>query len=158
MSAAAQFHDEEILGKAYDSRLMKRLLKYTRSYRWIIVAAIVILLLTAVLQTALAFVTKTGIDEHIVPKNTDGFGMVALTYLAIILLLLALSYGQIYLTMWLGQRIQHDIRMQIFRHLQKLDLSFYDKNPVGRMVTRVTNDVNSMEMFITHGVPMTMWK
>ncbi|UCD65213.1 MAG: ABC transporter ATP-binding protein [Candidatus Zixiibacteriota bacterium] len=131
---------------------MRRLLKYTRSYRWIIVLAVLVLLVSAVLQTALAFVTKIGIDEYIMARQAEGFETIALSYLAIIIVLLGLTYAQIYLTMWLGQQVQHDIRMQVFRHLQKLDLSFYDKNPVGRMVTRVTNDVNTLNELFSSGV------
>lgn len=150
--SAVGFHDEETLGKAYDSRLMKRLLTYTRPYRWFIVLAVVVLVLVALLQTALAFITKHGIDEYIMPGKAEGFGNIALAYLAIILFLTLAGYVQIYVTMWLGQKVQHDIRMQIFAHLQRLHLGFYDKNPVGRMVTRVTSDVNTLDELFSSGV------
>lgn len=152
MSAAAGFHEEEVLGKAYDARLMKRLLKYTRPYRWAIVLAVFVLIAIGLLQTSLAFITKSGIDEYIMPGKAEGFGNIALLYLGIIIILLFATYLQIYLTMWLGQKVQHDIRMQIFRHLQGLHLGYYDKNPVGRMVTRVTNDVNTLDELFSSGV------
>jgi len=152
MSAAVGIHEEETLGKAYDARLMKRLLTYTRPYRWIIVLAVGVLVLIALLQTSLAFITKYGIDEYIMAGRTEGFGLIALAYLGMILLITFALYTQIYVTMWLGQKVQHDIRMQVFRHLQQLHLGFFDKNPVGRMVTRVTNDVNTLNELFSSGV------
>lgn len=150
--SAKSFHEEEVLGKAYDARLMKRLLVYTRPYRKVIVGAVVILLLNALFQTSLAFVTKRGIDNHIMPKVEEGFYLLALLYLAIIILQMLTTYAQIYITMWLGQKVQDDIRMEVFSHLQKLHLGFYDKNPVGRMVTRVTNDINTLNELFSDGV------
>ncbi len=150
--SAAGYHEEEVLGKAYDARLMRRLWKYTRPYRWIMVLAVFVLVVNAALQTSLAFVTKNGIDNHIMVGVAEGFDRLALLYLAISAVLLIATYVQIYVTMWLGQRVQHDIRMQIFRHLQKLHLGFFDKNPVGRMVTRVTNDVNTLNELFSSGV------
>ena len=152
MSAATGYHEEEILGKAYDARLMRRLLKYTRSYRWIIALAVFTLMINALSQTSLAFVTKIGIDDYIMPGKSEGFENIALIYLEIIFFMIFSSYIQIYVTMWLGQKIQHDIRMQVFRHLQRLHLGFYDKNPVGRMLTRVTNDVNTLNELFSSGV------
>ncbi|MEW6413602.1 MAG: ABC transporter ATP-binding protein [Candidatus Zixiibacteriota bacterium] len=150
--SATGYHEEEVLGKAYDARLMRRLWKYSRPYRWIIVLAVSVLVVNAVLQTSLAFVTKNGIDNYIMKGVAEGFEKIALIYMAITAVLLVASYTQIYVTMWLGQRIQHDIRMQIFRHLQRLHLGFFDKNPVGRMVTRVTNDVNTLNELFSSGV------
>ncbi len=152
MSAAIGFHEEETLGKAYDARLMKRLLKYIRPYRWVIVLAVFTLVVIGLLQTSLAFITKTGIDDYIMPGKTEGFDRIALGYLGIVILLLVGTFAQIYLTMWLGQKVQHDIRMQIFRHLQGIHLGYYDRNPVGRLVTRVTNDVNTLNELFSSGV------
>ncbi len=147
-----QIHDEEVLGKAYDSRLMKRLLAYTKPYRWVMVLAVTMLVMTALFQTALAFITKIGIDDFMLTGNADGFEIVALKYLAIIFGILFASFIQIYTTMWLGQKVQDDIRMELFAHLQKLNLGFYDKNPVGRLVTRVTNDINTLNELFSSGV------
>ena len=152
MSAATGYHEEEILGKAYDARLMRRLLKYTRSYRWVIALAVLLLVVNALLATSLAFITKIGIDDHIMTGKMEGFANLALLYLGIIITFLLASYGQIYVTVWLGQKVQHDIRMQLFRHLQRLHLGFYDRNPVGRLVTRVTNDVNTLNELFSSGV------
>ena len=152
MSGSQSYHEEEILGKAYDARLMKRLLTYVRPYRWVIVLAVLSLLLSALFQTSLAFITKQGIDNYILKGNADGFHGIALAYVVIIVLTLVVSYVEIYSTWWVGQHVQHDIRMKIFRHLQNLHLGYFDKNPVGRLVTRVTNDVNTLDDLFSSGV------
>ncbi|MCK4573903.1 MAG: ABC transporter ATP-binding protein, partial [candidate division Zixibacteria bacterium] len=152
MSAGNNYHEEETLGKAYDARLMKRLMGYVRPYRPMVVAAVAMLLLNAGFQTSLAFITRWAIDDHIVPGVAEGFGLVALAYLGIVVLMTFSSYGQIYLTMLLGQKVQHDVRMKVFKKLQRLHLGFFDKNPVGRMVTRVTNDVNTLNELFSSGV------
>jgi len=150
MSATNRYHEEEVLGKAYDGRLMRRLLTYMKPYRRVVVLAVVFIFFAAVAQTSLAFITKYGIDHYIEQEVSDGFFNVALMYLGAISLILLFSLGQIITTVWIGQKVQHDLRMQVFRHLQQLHLGFFDRNPVGRLVTRVTNDVNTLnEMFST---------
>ncbi len=146
------YHEEEALGKAYDARLMKRLLRYLRPYRHVVVLAVILLLLSSLFQISLTFLIQIGIDDYIKVQNKSGLGNIALLYLGAIVLALLASYAQLFLTMWLGQKVQHDIRMQIFRHLQKLHLGFFDKNPVGRLVTRVTNDVNVLNELFSSGV------
>ncbi len=147
-----QIHDEEVLGKAYDARLMKRLLVYTKPYKWVVLLAVSMLVLNALFQTALAFITKTGIDDYILAGTADHFDILALKYLGIIFGLLIVTFFQIYSTMWLGQKVQDDIRMELFAHLQKLHLGYYDKNPVGRLLTRVTNDINTLNELFSSGV------
>lgn len=150
--AALNYHEEEALGKAYDARLMKRLLGYLRPYRRVVAAAVVLLLLSSLFQISLTVLTQIGIDDYIRTGDAAGLKLIALLYFGAILLVLAASYAQLYLTMWLGQKVQHDIRMQIFKHLQKLHVGFFDKNPVGRLVTRVTNDVNVLNEMFSSGV------
>ncbi|MFH2048248.1 MAG: ABC transporter ATP-binding protein [bacterium] len=152
MTSANGYHEEEALGKAYDARLMKRLLKYMRPYRTMVVFAIILIFLGAAAQISLAFITKHGIDQYIDKGIAEGFKSVAWYYLGIIFLVLLFSYAQIMVTVWLGQKVQHDLRMQIFRHLQNLHTGFFDKNPVGRLVTRVTNDVNTLDELFSSGV------
>ncbi len=150
--SAKQIHDEEVLGKAYDARLMKRLLVYTKPYKWVVLLAVSMLVLNALFQTALAFITKTGIDDYILAGTADNFDILALKYLGIIFGILIVTFFQIYTTMWLGQKVQDDIRMELFAHLQKLHLGYYDKNPVGRLLTRVTNDINTLNELFSSGV------
>lgn len=150
--ASHGLHEEEALGKAYDARLMKRLLTYLRPYKSATAFAVLLLLVAALAQVALPFLTQYGIDNYIKAKDAHGLGLVALAYLGVMLLMLAATYGQTYITMWLGQRVQFDIRMELFRHLQRLHLQYYDRNPVGRLLTRVTNDVNVLNDMFSSGV------
>ncbi len=152
MSAAGNYHEEEVLGKAYDARLMKRLMRYMKPYRWIVIVAVLGLFFAAAAQISLAFITKYGIDNYIEARRADHFEYVAFLYLGVILLILGFNYVQIIATAWLGQKVQHDLRMQVFSHLQRLHLGFFDKNPVGRLVTRVTNDVNTLNEMFSSGV------
>jgi ATP-binding cassette subfamily B protein len=145
-------YEEEALGKAYDSRLMKRLIKYIRPYRRHLTAAVCLLLLVSLSQVIQARLLQLGIDNHITPGNENGFIEIILAFFGVIVLTLGASFGQMYLTQWLGQRVQYTIRMQVFRHLQGLHLGFFDKNPVGRLVTRVTNDVNVLNEMFSSGV------
>ncbi len=146
------FHEEEALGKAYDSRLMKRLLAYLRPYRKPTALAVFLLLVGSAAQVALPWLVQVAIDDYISKGNAEGFGLIVLGYLAIMLISFGSVYGQTFITMWIGQKVQYDIRMQVFRHLQKLHLGYYDKNPVGRMLTRVTNDVNVLDELFSSGV------
>jgi len=146
------YHEEEALGKAYDSRLMKRLLTYLRPYRGAVFWAVVLLLSGSGLAIAVPYMIQIAIDNHITPGRLEGLDLLALAFVGVILVSGAVRYSQTYLTVWLGQKVLHDIRRQVFGHLQKLDLSFYDKNPVGRLVTRVTSDVNTLDEMFSSGV------
>jgi len=152
VSGAAQYHEEEVLGKAYDARLMRRLMRYVKPYKWVAIVAVIVLLIVAVLQTGLAFVAKWAIDDFIKPGVKEGFENMAIAYLGISVAVFAFTFAQIWITMLLGQKVQHDIRMQVFGHVQKLHLGYFDKNPVGRLVTRVTNDVNTLNELFSSGV------
>jgi len=146
------YHEEEVLGKAYDSRLLKRLLTYLRTY-WIQVSiGVLILLIGTGLELAGPFIIKAAIDQHITPRITEGLSTLVLIYIAILLVQFVTKVGQTYLMQWIGQHVVFDIRMQIFRHLQKLSLSFFDKNPVGRLVTRVTTDVETLNEWFSAGI------
>jgi ATP-binding cassette subfamily B protein len=152
VSAAGQYHEEEALGKAYDARLMKRLLRYVRPYRWMVVVAVALLLVNSVAQISLTFLTQIAIDDYIKVGDQQGLLHLSLGFLGVVLLVLGTTYAQMYLTLWLGQRVLDDIRMQVFKHLQRLHLQFFDKNPVGRLVTRATNDVNVLNEMFSSGV------
>ena len=145
-------HDEEILGKAYDSRLARRLLTYLRPYRH--VAAVAILLTVAVSALALVgpYLTKVAIDRHILRRDLAGLNVVAAQFVGFLVAQFALSYLQSYLMNWMGQKIMFDMRMQIYRHLQRLEVAFFDRNPVGRLMTRITSDVDVLKDLFTSGV------
>jgi len=147
-----QQHEEESLGKAYDSHLMRRLLRYLAPYRIQVLAAIVIIIVASLMQVSGPFLTKIAIDRYIVNKDFGGLNRVALVYLSIILFGFLLGYIQTYIMQFTGQKIMVDLRLEIFSHLQKLPLAFFDKNPVGRLMTRVTTDVDVLNELFTAGV------
>ena len=160
--------EEEVLGKAYDSRLMKRLLTYLRPYWWQSTVAISAIFLKVflgpdVLGPYLVAITidkylsahayhGSLLDRWLSPNPWTGVGQVALLYLASLLFNFVLEFVQTYLMQWTGQMVMYDLRSQIFRHLQEMHVGFYDKNPVGRLVTRVTSDVDALNEMFTAGV------
>jgi ATP-binding cassette subfamily B protein len=145
-------HEEEVLGKAYDARLMRRLLGYLRPYKLQVAIALMAIIGASVLQLAQPWLMKVVIDRYIATGNVDGLNRIALAFLAILLASFALEYVQTWTLQITGQRIMFDMRMQIYGHLQRLDLQFYDKNPVGRLMTRVTSDVDVLNDMFTAGV------
>ena len=145
-------HTEEALGKAYDSRLMKRLLTYIRPYRLHTAAGALSLLSVGALQLYLITLVQKAIDDYIAFGDSDGLRQIALIYLGAMALKFVLEYFQIMVTARMGQEVQQDIRMEVFTKLQKMDLKFFDRNPVGRLVTRVTNDVNVLNELFSSGV------
>ncbi len=149
---SAQYHEEVALGKAYDGRLMKRLLRYVRPFVWMVVVATALLLVSSSLRVSMAFLTQIGIDDYIQTGDAAGLGRIALAFLAVIFVILLASYGQQFLMQLLGQRVLHTIRMELYAKLQRLHLRFFDRNPVGRLVTRVTNDVNALNETFSSGV------
>jgi ATP-binding cassette subfamily B protein len=146
------YHDEEVLGKAYDARLMRRLLTYVRPYRRQVVFAIAAIIAGSVLQLAPPYLTKIVIDRYIPARDLAGLGTIAVLFLVTLVGSFALEYIQTWTTQMTGQRIMFDLRMQVYSHLQRLDLRFYDRNPVGRLMTRVTTDVDVLNDLFTAGV------
>jgi ATP-binding cassette, subfamily B, multidrug efflux pump len=144
--------DDEILGKAYDARLMRRLLRYLWPYRWQAGLALAAIITNSVLQLVPPFLMKKAIDQHIATGRLAGLGIVAAQYLAVLVASFGLEYLQTWLMQMTGQRIMFDLRMQIYERLQQLDLRFYDRNPVGRLMTRVTSDVDVLNDLFTAGV------
>ncbi len=146
------FHEEEILGKAYDARLMRRLLAYLRPHTWYVLGALLALVGDAATQLVPPYLVKMAIDQYIAQGDLAGLNNIALVYLAVLAAAFTLEYVQTYMMQMIGQRIMFDMRMQIYTHLQRLDLSFYDRNPVGRLMTRVTTDVDVINDLFTSGV------
>src|SRR4029450_7188317 len=146
------FHEEDVLGKAYDARLMRRLLGYLRPHKWYVAGALLALVGDAVTQLAPPYLVKIAIDQYIAQGDLAGLNNIALVYLAVLVASFSLEYAQTYMMQMIGQRIMFDMRMQIYAYLQRLDLSFYDRNPVGRLMTRVTTDVDVINDLFTSGV------
>jgi len=145
-------HEDEITGKAYDSQLMKRLLKFLYPYKFKLVLAVFFLLIFAACELLGPYLIKVAIDREIATKNLKGLSIITIFYFAIIGLQFVVNYLNQYLTQWLGQYVMYDIRTKIFSHVQKLPLSFFDKTPVGRLVTRLTNDVETLNEMLSSGV------
>jgi ATP-binding cassette subfamily B protein len=158
--------EEEVLGKAYDSRLMKRLLRYLRPYRLQVAIALVSIILKAGADVLGPFLTMVAVDRYLAPATKapsllarwlspnplTGIAEIAAIYVGLILVSFLLEYLQTYFMQWAGQMVMFDLRSEIFRHLQRMHIGFYDKNPVGRLVTRVTTDVDALNEMFTSGV------
>jgi ATP-binding cassette, subfamily B, multidrug efflux pump len=158
--------EEEILGKAYDRRLMRRLLKYLRPYRWQVAIALVSIVMKAGADVLGPYLVKVAIDRYLAPvKSVDsglwswlskspmtGIAQISSIYFGLLALTFVFEFLQTYFMQWTGQKIMFDLRSQIFRHLQRMHVAFYDKNPVGRLVTRVTTDVDALNDMFTSGV------
>jgi ATP-binding cassette, subfamily B, multidrug efflux pump len=145
-------HDDEILGKAYDARLMRRLLHYLRPYWRQVGVALGAILVGSAASLAQPYLIKVAIDRYIAAGRLDGLDRIALLYLVILVAAFAAEYVQTWSMQFTGQRIMFDLRMAIYGHLQRLDLRFYDRNPVGRLMTRVTSDVDVLNDLFTSGV------
>ncbi|HEY1802470.1 MAG TPA: ABC transporter ATP-binding protein [Terriglobales bacterium] len=158
--------EEEILGKAYDSRLMNRLLTYLRPYWWQVTIALVSIVLKACADVSGPYLVKVAIDKYLAPakrahsflgdhlslRPLTGIAQIGGIYVGLLVFAFALEYLQTYYMQWTGQLVMFDLRSQIFRHLQRMHVAFYDKNPVGRLVTRVTSDVDALNEMFTSGV------
>ena len=152
MAAGTASHEEEALGKAYDARLMRRLLAYLRPHRGRVATAVTVLLLAAAVELTGPILTKIAIDRAIPEGDVPLLLLLAVILLASLLLAFALEAVQTILTTWLGQHVMYDLRRQIFGHLQRLPLPYFDRNPVGRTMTRVTSDVEVLNELFSSGV------
>jgi ATP-binding cassette subfamily B protein len=180
----AEQHEDEVLGKAYDARLMKRLLGYLRPYKWQTALALGSIILKAMCDVAGPVLTMIVIDRYLTPAGAVhpaagssaaalnpqlhalhdwvathlsgdpliGINQVAAVYVVLLLISFGLDYLQTYYMQWVGQMAMFDLRAEIFRHLQAMHVGFYDRNPVGRLVTRVTTDVDALNEMFTAGV------
>jgi len=143
---------DEVLDKSYDARLLRRLLLYLRPYRGLTALAVLLLLGGAGLALIGPLLTQRALDVAIPLRDTGLLGTLAAVFLAALVLEFMVEYGQTLLTTYLGQRVMYDLRMQIFDHLQRLSISYFDRNPVGRLMTRVTSDVETLNELFSSGV------
>jgi len=162
----ASNQEEEVIGKAYDSRLMRRLLTYLRPYKWHVVIALVAIVLKSVADVLGPFLTKIAIDKYLAKAPNShswigdrlssaplvGIAQIGGLYIGLLIFTFVLEFIQTYTMQWTGQKVMFDLRSQIFRHLQHMHVAFFDKNPVGRLVTRVTTDVDALNEMFTAGV------
>ena len=146
------FHEEDVLGKAYDGRLARRLLGYMRPYRGLIAASAVAIVANALVQLAEPWLVRLAIDDYIAHGDLAGVNRIALLFLLALLCGFVLEFVQTWATQMIGQRIMFDLRMEIYGHLQRLGLRYYDRHPVGRLMTRVTSDVDVLNDLFASGV------
>ena len=165
---AANIHEEDVLGKAYDSRLMRRLLTYLGPYKWHVGIALGAIILKSGADVLGPYLTKIAVDKYLVKATgpaahswlgshlsadrLTGIAQISGLYISTLIVSFFLEYAQTYYMQWTGQKVMFDLRSQIFRHLQQMHIGFYDKNPVGRLVTRVTTDVDALNEMFTAGV------
>ena len=161
--------EEEVLGKAYDGRLMRRLINYLRPYKLEVFFALVFLLINAALQVVGPLLTKLAVDRFLVPAGASthtpldpylshdpwiGIAQISGIYLVALIGALLCDFGELYLMQWVGQKAMFDLRRELMAHLQRLDVAFYDHNPVGRLVTRITTDVDALNELFSSGLLM----
>lgn len=145
-------YEEEVLGKAYDSRLMARLLRYLGPYKWQVAGAVALLMLSSATAMVGPYLTKVALDDAVPARDGRLLATLAALYASCVVLVFVFQYAQALVATWLGQRVMYDIRAQVFRRLQQLDLRFYDRNPVGRLMTRITSDVETLNELFGSGV------
>jgi len=163
--------EEEVLGKAYDGRLMRRLLTYIRPYKSAVSFSLVLLLFNALLQVVGPLLTALAIDRYLTPSGKvthtvldpflssnpwTGLGQISFLYLLAVIFGMLCDFGEQYMMQWVGQKAMFDVRRDIMAKLQRLDLAFYDHNPVGRLVTRMTTDVDALNELFSSGLLMIL--
>ena len=157
----SNIHEEEALGKAYDSHLMRRLLAYMKPYRWSVALALGMVAIVTPLELAPPWFFQYGIDKYFVPAMNKllpesaawrGIGWLSLIFLGVLAADFLAQYVQIRIMQRVGQNTMYDMRKGIFAHLQRLPMSYFDRNPVGRLVTRVTTDVDALNDLFAAGV------
>ncbi len=157
----SDFREEEKLGKLYDTQLTRRVIKYLRPYRWLVTVAVVMSLAVAGAEILGPYLFARGVDRFIVPGMRGeivrsaalmGLWWVVLAYLGSIVASFGLQYIQVRIMQWVGQQTMYDLRKEIFEHLQRLPMSFFDRSPIGRLVTRSTTDVDALNDLFATGV------
>jgi len=146
------FSEEDSLGKVYDSRLMKRLLRYLKPYKWFVLFAFILILISSGFYLVGPHLIKIAIDEYIMKNNIGGLSFIALVYLFALIFGFVMKSFHTYIMQIIGQKVMYDMRMEIFTHLQGLSISFFNRNPVGRLITRVTTDVDALNELFASGV------
>ncbi len=146
--------EEEALGKAYDSKLMKRLLGYIKPYKNYVIFAILLNIVVAALGPVRPLLTKIAVDDYIANADYDGLLLIGILLFSSLLLQAVVQFFLTYYMQYLGQKVLFDLRTQIFNHIQKLALKFFDKTPIGRLVTRATNDVEALGELFSSGIVM----
>jgi ATP-binding cassette subfamily B multidrug efflux pump len=146
------FHEDDPVDKSYDRTLLRRLLRYLRPYKVPVAVSFLLIVAMAALDLVGPYLTKVAIDKYIRQGNAAGLDLIAALYMGSLLLAFLVRFGQVYILQMTGQRVMMDLRREIYAHLQRLHVGFFDQNPVGRLMTRVTTDVDAVNELFTSGV------
>jgi ATP-binding cassette subfamily B multidrug efflux pump len=146
------FHEDDPVDKSYDRTLLWRLLRYLRPYKLPVLVSFLLIVAMAGLDLVGPYLTKVAIDKYIRQGNASGLDLIAALYMGSLLLAFIVRFGQVYILQMTGQRVMMDLRREIYSHLQRLHVGFFDQNPVGRLMTRVTTDVDAVNELFTSGV------
>lgn len=152
MARSGNFHEEDALGKTYDGHLMRRLLAYVWPYRRLVVVSVFLLLVHGLLQLVGPFLTQYVIDKALPAQDFEMVRRAVALFAVALVTQFAAEYGQTWFTSLLGQKVMKDLREQVFAHLQRLPIPYFDRNPAGRLITRVTSDIESLNELFTSGV------
>ena len=150
--SATSFHEDDTIAKSYDRQLLVRLLRYLRPYKPAVAASFLLIVIMAGLDLVGPYITKVAIDRYIARGDAGGLAPLAALYLLALLAAFAVRFAQVYILQMTGQRIMMDLRREIYEHLQRLHVGHFDRNPVGRLITRVTTDVDAVNELFTSGV------
>jgi ATP-binding cassette subfamily B multidrug efflux pump len=152
VSSGTTVAHDDVVGKAYDARLMRRLLTYLRPHRLAVTAAFGVILVSSLSELAQPWLTQIAIDRHIAVGDLSGLTNLSVVFLALLIVGFAAEYATTFIVQTIGQKVMRAIRIQVYAHLQTLDVKFYDRHPVGRLMTRVTTDVDALNDLFTSGV------
>jgi ATP-binding cassette subfamily B multidrug efflux pump len=154
MSEFSRTDDDKVEGKVYDRQLFSRLAEYGKPYRHLIVLSVFFILVGMAFELLGPYLTKVAVDQYILPGNYRGLLFIVLLYLGVLIGKFIFDYLKIIVMQYIGQKVMLDLRQQIFAHLQRLQQQFFDKNPIGRLMTRITSDVESLNQVFTEGLVM----
>ncbi|MCH2529541.1 MAG: ABC transporter ATP-binding protein/permease [Dehalococcoidia bacterium] len=146
------YEDEPTQVSIYDRALLSRFWTYMRPYSGWLAISVISTIALAVLEILPWLLVQRAIDDFIIPGEIDGMNTLFGQFLVILVLIFILRYGQTWIMMWIGQKIIKKMRMELFTHIEHMSASFFDKNPVGRLVTRLTGDIQQIEMVVSQGV------
>ena len=148
-----EYSPEVTFGKAYDAEILKRLWPFVRPHRLLFLISLLSYPIAAAVTLIQPYIAKVAVDEHFIPRREEGFQVLVLILIGSLAVEFCVRFAQTYLTQVLGQKVTKDLRLTLFRRLQNVDVSYIEKNPLGRLLTRTTNDVESLsEMFSTGAV------
>ena len=146
------FYEDEELTVSFDRTVVTRFWGYMKPYRLWLFLSVISTVALAILEVLPWLLVQRAIDSHVTPKDLDGFNTLVIQFLIILGGIFVLRYSQTWVMMWIGQKIILRMRMELFRHIEYMSASFFDKNPVGRLVTRLTGDIQQIEMVVSQGV------